>query len=226
MRLKKTKIFIFARANSQGVKNKNIVKIKGKPLIFYSIKIALQITNKKNIFISTDSKQIKKIAIENSINIIDRPRKLASGKSPEILSWKHAINFVQKNFEEFDVFVSLPATSPLRNKFDVLRSIKKLKNKTDVVLTATEANRNPSFNMVKKIKNGYYDVIMSGKRIFNRQDAPKVFDLNTVAFVTKPNFILNCNSIFDGNVDINLVDKKRSIDIDSYYDLKIAKMLI
>ena len=61
MRLKKTKIFIFARANSQGVKNKNIVKIKGKPLIFYSIKIALQITNKKNIFISTDSKQIKKI---------------------------------------------------------------------------------------------------------------------------------------------------------------------
>ena len=83
----KTKIFIFfARANSQGVKNKNIVKIKGKPLIFYSIKIALQITNKKNIFISTDSKQIKKIAIENSINIIDRPRKLASGKSPEILS--------------------------------------------------------------------------------------------------------------------------------------------
>ena len=107
-----------------------------------------------------------------------------------------------------------------------MRSIKKLKNKTDVVLTATEANRNPSFNMVKKIKNGYYDVIMSGKRIFNRQDAPKVFDLNTVAFVTKPNFILNCKSIFDGNVDINLVDKKRSIDIDNYYDLKIAKMLI
>ena len=30
----------------------------------------------------------------NGINIIDRSRKLASGKSPEILSWKHAINFV------------------------------------------------------------------------------------------------------------------------------------
>ena len=100
--------------------------------------------------------------------------------------------FCSKNFEEFDVFVVCQQHLLYEIEFDVLRSIKKLKNKTDVVLTATEANRNPSFNMVKKIKNGYYDVIMSGKRIFNRQDAPKVFDLNTVAFVTKPNFILNC----------------------------------
>ena len=80
--------------------------------------------------------------------------------------------------------------------------------------------------MVKKKKNGFFDVIISGKRIFNRQEAPKVYDLNTVAFVSKPSFILKCNSIFEGNVEINLVDKKRSIDIDNYYDLKIARILI
>ena len=61
MRLKKTKIFIFARANSQGVKNKNIVKIKGKPLIFYSIKIALQITNKKIFLYQQTLNKLKKL---------------------------------------------------------------------------------------------------------------------------------------------------------------------
>ncbi len=226
MKLKNIKIFIFARGNSQGIKNKNITKLKNKPLIFYSIKIAKQIVSPDSIYISTDSKIIKKIALKNKVNVINRPQKLASGKSPEILSWRHAINYLKKKNIYFKTFVSLPTTSPLRNKSDVLRSIKKLKKNTDIVLTATEANRNPSFNMVKKLKNGYYDVILSGKRIFNRQEAPKVFDLNTVAFVTKPNFILNCKSIFDGNVDINLVDKKRSIDIDNHYDLKIAKMLL
>ena len=226
MKLKNSKIFIFARGNSQGIKNKNIVKLKNNPLLYYSIKVAKQIVNPESIFVSTDSKTIKNIAIQNKVNVIDRPKSLASGNSPEILSWKHAINFLKDKDINFRIFVSLPTTSPLRNKFDVLRSIKKLKKKTDIVLTATEANRNPSFNMVKKLKNGYYDVILSGKRIFNRQDAPKVFDLNTVAFVAKPKFILSCKSIFDGNVDINLVDKKRSIDIDNHYDLKIAKMLI
>ena len=226
MKSKKIKIFIFARENSQEIKNKNIVKIKKKPLIYYTIKIAKQMVDEKDIYVSTDSKKIKRIAKSNGINIIDRSRKLASGKSPEILSWKHAINFVQKKIENFDIFVSLPATSPLRNKLDVIRSIKKLKKKTDIVLTASEASRNPNFNMVKKKSNGFYDVVISGKRIFNRQDAPKVYDLNTVAFVSKPKFILNCKSIFDGRVDINLVEKKRSLDIDSIYDLKLARMLL
>ena len=83
-KLDKIKIFIFARGGSQEIKNKNIIKIKQQPLIYYSIKIAKKIVNKKNIYISTDSKKIKKIAKLNGVNIIDRPKKLASGKSPEI----------------------------------------------------------------------------------------------------------------------------------------------
>lgn len=220
------KIFIFARGGSKEIKNKNLIKIKNKPLIYYSIKVAKQIVDKKNIYVSTDSKKIKKIARANGVNVINRPKKIATGKSPEILSWKHAIKFIQKEIGNFETFVSLPATSPLRKKIDVIKSIKKLKDKTDVVLTATEANRNPNFNMVNKKKNGFYDVIISSRRIFNRQEAPKAYDLNTVAFVSKPKFILKCKSIFDGNVDINLVDKRRSLDIDNSHDLKLARMLI
>lgn len=226
MKLKKIKIFIFARSGSKGLRNKNMLKIKKKPLIFYSINTALKITKKENIFVSTDSLKIKKYAMSFGIKIIDRPKKLATAKSPEILSWKHAIKHVQLKDAKFDIFVSLPATSPLRNKIDVVNSIKKLKKSTDVVLTASEASRNPSFNMVKPKKNGFFEVILSGKRIFNRQDAPKVYDLNTVAFVSKPQFILKCKSIFDGNVDINIIEKKRSIDIDEYHDLKLARFLM
>ena len=225
-KLNKVKIFIFARGGSQEIKNKNLIKIKNKPLIHYSIKIPKQIVNKKNIYVSTDSKKIKRIAKLSGVRIIDRPRKLATGKSPEILSWKHAVNYIKKKVGSFEIFVSLPATSPLRKKTDVINAIKKLRNKTDVVLTATEANRNPNFNMVNKKNNGFYDVIISSRRIFNRQEAPKAYDLNTVAFVSKPKFILKCKSIFDGNVDINLVDKRRSLDIDNSHDLKLARMLI
>ena len=45
---KNIKIFIFARKNSKGIKNKNLVKLKSKPLIFYSLKIAKQIVKKED----------------------------------------------------------------------------------------------------------------------------------------------------------------------------------
>ncbi len=227
MRLKnKIKIFIFARGNSKGIKNKNLTLIKGRPLIYYSIKIAKEITSIENIYLSSDSDAICRKAHAYGVNTIKRPKKLALDKTPEILAWKHAIKHLNRIKIDFDVFVSLPPTSPLRTKKDVMLTIKKLRGKTDIVLTASHAERNPRFNMVKKMKNKFYDIIISGKRIFNRQQAPKYFDLNTVAFVTKPSYILKCNSIFDGNVDINIVSKKSSIDIDDLHDLKVARSLI
>lgn len=226
MQNKKKIIFIFARKNSQGIKNKNTIKIRGIPLIVIAIKIAKQIVNNNNIYLSSDSLKYKKIAKENLINFIKRPKKLASSKSAEILSWKHAINFLKNKKINFDTFVSLPSTAPLRKKIDVLNAIKKLKKNIDIVLTANNSQRNPYFNMVKKNKKNFYDVVIKHKKIFRRQDAPQTYDLNTVAFVSKPNFILKAKSIFDGRVNISLVPVERSLDIDNKFDIKVAKLLV
>ena len=80
--------------------------------------------------------------------------------------------------------------------------------------------------MRKRKKNGYYSLVNnSKKKIFSRQKAPKVYDLTTIAYVTKPDYIRRSNSIFQGKLDINLVGKINSIDIDDYEDLYIAKKL-
>lgn len=226
MKNNKIKIFIFARKNSKGVKNKNIVKINGTPLVVKAMNIAKQIVDNKDIYLSSDSLKYKKIADANFINFIKRPKNLATSKSPEILSWKHAINFLKKKKINFNTFVSLPSTAPLRKKNDVKKAIEKLTKNSDIVLTASDSTRNPYFNMVKKNKNHFYDLVIKHKKIFRRQDAPKTYDLNTVAFVSKPNFILKAKSIFDGNVSISLVPIERSLDIDNKFDIKLAKLLM
>jgi CMP-N-acetylneuraminic acid synthetase len=225
MKNKVIKIFIFARSGSKEILNKNLRKINKKSLVEHSIRFAKKITKEINIFVSTDDDKIKIISKNLNVHVINRPKKLAHSKSPEILSWKHAVKFLNNKKIEFDLFVSLPPTSPLRKKKDVINTIKKLRGKTDIVLTATKADRNPSFNMVKKLSNGYYGIVVDSKRIFNRQQAPSVYDLNTVAFVTTPKYVLKCKNIFDGKVDINVLEKSNSIDIDSLYDLKIARYL-
>lgn len=58
--MKKILCFVPARKNSQGIKNKNLVIIKKKPLIYYTIKFSKKIKN-SDIFLSTDSFKNKKL---------------------------------------------------------------------------------------------------------------------------------------------------------------------
>ena len=59
---KKILCVIPARKNSQGLKNKNIQKIKNKPLIFFPISAALKSKYIDKIYVNSDSKEILKIA--------------------------------------------------------------------------------------------------------------------------------------------------------------------
>ena len=59
-----------ARGGSKGIKDKNLTKINGKPLIYYSIKEAKKSKQITNYIISTDSKKIKKIAEKYGANVL------------------------------------------------------------------------------------------------------------------------------------------------------------
>ena len=49
------------------------------------------------------------------------------------------------------------------------------------------ANRNPYFNIVEKKDNGYFDVVNKGL-YFSRQQAPKVYDMNSSFYIYSKKF--------------------------------------
>ena len=53
--MNETLIFIPARSGSKRIKNKNIRKINGKPLIYWTIKYAKKYAKNEDIFVSSDS---------------------------------------------------------------------------------------------------------------------------------------------------------------------------
>ena len=139
----KTFAFIFARGGSKDVPGKNIRNLGGKPLLAHSIMIAQNIDEISRIFVSTEDQDIAEVGIKYGAEIIERPVELAQDDSPEWLSWLHAIKWLEARGESFDCFVSLPTTSPLRNKTDVVNCINLLDKKTDIVVTMSETSRNP-----------------------------------------------------------------------------------
>lgn len=220
--------FIFARGGSKGVKDKNIKLLAGFPLISYSIKCGLKSNYIKDIIVSTDSKKIAAISERYGAKIIKRPKSLAKDNSPEIDSWRHAIQNLNKNKSLIfkDLFISLPATSPLRQPKDVDKGIEAfLKQKVDLLIGVSPSNRNPYFNMVK-IKNDLATLVCDGINGSRRQDFPHVFDMTTFLYIAKTDYILNCNNIMDGKVGYIIIPNERSLDIDNPFDFHLAELLI
>ena len=76
---------IAARGGSKGIPGKNIKKLNGKPLVFYTLKTLSKIDLIDRIIVSTDSAKIKKVIKKlklKKIEIFNRPKKLSGDKVP------------------------------------------------------------------------------------------------------------------------------------------------
>lgn len=217
--------FVFARGGSKGVPRKNVRKLGGVPLIAHSIRVAREIPAVGGVFVSTDCDEIAQIAREHGAEVIVRPPELASDTASEWAAWRHAVTFLEAQGRTFDLFLSLPATSPLRSRQDVDACLNMMDAQTDIVITVTPAARSPYFNMIQRTDDGYSEIVLPGTGVSRRQDAPQVFDMTTVAYLTRPDFIKTRQGVFDGAVRSVVVPKHRAVDIDDEIDFQLAELL-
>ncbi|MBT7275778.1 MAG: acylneuraminate cytidylyltransferase family protein [Woeseiaceae bacterium] len=220
--------FIFARGGSKGLKKKNIKIFGGKPLIAHTILQALDCQIFDKVFVSTDDNEIASISASFGAEVIIRPDYLAQDNSPEWLSWRHAISYTEENFGAFEKFISLPPTSPLRNKDDIMNAINHLNMnlKADLCLAISKSSRNPSFNMVFKDEKDFLELATkTEKPIIRRQDAKPIFDITTVIYVAKKQYIMEKEGIFSGSVIGFEIPRERAVDIDDILDFQFAEFL-
>lgn len=221
----KTFAFVFARGGSKGLPGKNLLPIAGHPMLAHGINIACQLGEISQVFISTDCPKIADVANSYGAEIIMRPDHLASDTAPEWLAWQHAISHVQSGHGNFDRFLSLPPTAPCRSIADVERCLNALTSDVDIAITTTASQRSPWFNMAIKSSKEFLQLVNDGSSIKRRQDAPQCFDIATVAYASRPDFIMNARSIWDGRVRGVEVPYERAIDIDTPVDYAIARFI-
>lgn len=222
----RTFAFIFARGGSKGLPGKNIKELGGIPLLAHGIRLARSMNRVERVFVSTEAQEIADVAVRFGAEVIQRPASLATDTAPEWAAWQHAIGHVRERGLDFDVFLSLPATSPLRNEEDIANCLDALDAGTDVVITVTPSARSPYFNMISTDAQGLARVVLSQAGFKRRQDVPPVYDITTVAYVARPDFITSHRRLFDGRVRPVLVPKERAVDIDDEFDFKLAQALL
>ncbi len=221
---------ICARGGSKGVPGKNIRQLGGMPLIGWAIQAAKQVKKISRVIVSTDSEEIAKVAKECGAEVpFIRPADLGRDDSPEWLVWRHALRYLaEHDQEQLDGLVVVPATAPLRKSQDIENCLDEYeKGEVDVVVTYSDAHRSPYFNMVVNDQEGYCSLAVSPKKnISRRQDAPVVYDMSTVAYVARPQFVNEYNALFEGRVRGVYVPPERALDIDTPLDFRIAECLV
>ena len=146
---------IAAREGSKGVKNKNLLNIKNKPITKIAVDIATKLKKIDNVILSSDSKKILN-TVPNCEKLIKlkRKKKLSQDSTPMMPVMQDAI----KNFEKFFKYkyqvknlVIIDPTSPLRNSSDINKAIALFKKKKpDLLVSVHEAQHNPYFSIVEK----------------------------------------------------------------------------
>ncbi|MEM7645934.1 MAG: acylneuraminate cytidylyltransferase family protein [Pseudomonadota bacterium] len=222
----KTVAFIFARGGSKGLPNKNIRQFKGLPLIGHSIQFAQKHPDITDVVVSTDSEEIAGIARDLGARVpFLRPAELATDSSPEILSWRHAVDFYQNNISSFDLFLNLPAVSPLRDPEDISLIHDQMTNDWDMVLSVTESDANPYFNLLEQNADSGFQLCSGQKGSPRRQEAKPVYRIVPMYYACKPSFPFQFNGVLEGNVGTITIPKKRAIDIDTLEDFHYLEFI-
>ena len=78
--MKKIISVILARGGSKGIPQKNIIDLKGKPLIDYTIQASKK-SHVQETWVSTDSREIALISEKSGAKVLLRPKHLATDTS-------------------------------------------------------------------------------------------------------------------------------------------------
>lgn len=221
-----TLVVIPARAGSKGIPNKNIKLLKGNPLVYYTIKVALEIFPKDNICLSTDSKEIIDIAKELGLQPpFIRPKILANDYATTYDVLIHALTFYIKRNRKFEKLLLLQPTSPFRRVEHILEAMQLYSENIDMVMSVKEADANPYFVLYEENNEGYLQKSKKGK-FFRRQDCPKVWQANGAIYIYNVDSLVIKNPLRFEKVIKYEMNPIHSLDLDTNLDWEFAEFLI
>ncbi len=193
-----------ARGNSKGIPRKNIKMIAGKPLLAWTIEAAKKSTLLDKYVISTEDKEIARVAKRYGAEVIFRPRKLASDTASTLSVLQHVIKTIP-----CDIVVLLQATSPIRHKGLIDECIEEFSHKGyDSLVTG----------FICKYKE-------YSKNELRRQDIPGFFYDDGNVYVIKADLLKNGNR-YGKKMCRKVISRRENVDIDEEYDFWVAEKIL
>ena len=216
-----------ARSGSKGVKNKNIKLLNGKPLLVYSIEIALNSKFISRVILDTDSTEYQHIGNKaGAESPFLRPKEISGDKATDHDLFRHLLNFFSN--DPPDLWIHLRPTTPLRDLDQINKGIEFFlnDNNSSSLRSVHECSESP-FKWFLKDENTYAKPICKHINLnqtnLPRQGHPKVFVPNGYLDIIRSDQIIGDS--LHGN-KIKLFETPYAHEIDTNEDFQFLKFLI
>ena len=228
--LTKVLAITLARGGSKKIKNKNVVLINNKPLIYYTIKEAKKSKLIDDYIVSTDSLKISKISKKYGADVpFLRPKSLSRDKSKSVDALIHALKFMEKNNNcKYEIIIELMATNPFKNSKDIDYIISKMiKQKYESMIAVHRLYDQHPARIKKILNNRLFDFNFKEPLESRRQDLkPRAFIRSGSIYAMTRNFLMKKLRYKSGISVPYVLEKKKTINIDEPDDLLLAKTII
>jgi len=213
-----------ARSGSKSIKIKNLQKINKKSLLEIAIDNLKLIDFLNDIYVSSDSQNILRIAKKKHTHPVLRPKKISTDTSTANQVIKHFLSkfkVVKKN----SYLIYLQVSSPLKNYKHILKAIQKLeKIKADSLISCYESDSEKIYKAFTLNEKNLVRPLFGEKiATSNRQKLPRTIIPNGAFYIfkikkKKSHYPLNFKDCY-----AYLMNKDEVVDINSKKDLKLAR---
>lgn len=217
-----------ARKGSKGILNKNFIRCNDEPLIYWTIKAAIE-AKIDRIIVSTDSDWIIEYAGKfEEIEIETRPAYLASDttKTEEVIS-----HLVKNNRIETSHLILLQPTSPCRNMNTIINAIKYFESEppesTQALISVNEVDNKILKSFVLNREYRAVGIHNNELPFTRRQDLPPVFMSNGAIYICSTEKFKANSMLFQKNKTLLFkLSEEESIDIDRMEDIQKAELVL
>ena len=193
-----------ARGGSKGIHRKNPRTMCGKPLLAWTMEAARDSHLLDRYVVSTEDDEIAGIARKWDVEVLDRPKELATDGATTLSVLRHALTCLSA-----DVVVLLQATSPIRDTGLIDNCVRRFLE-TDVDSLATGF-------MCKLVEYG--------KNNLRRQDIEGFFYDDGNVYVIRAD-LLREGDRYGRRIESVLIDREQNIEIDDEFDFRLAEQVL
>lgn len=217
-----------ARSGSKGLKDKNIRKLYGKPLIAYSIETAINSGLYDVVHVSTDSGKYAEIAQQYGADVpFLRDKQLAGDDSSTWDAMKYVVEQYKKNGKEFDTLTVLQPTSPLRDVEDIKGAWKFfVEKKANMISSVVEMDHSPLWCNCLPDDLSMENFEKEEISYLPRQSLPTYYRENGAIYILKIEHLLGTDNLYKNKCYAYIMSKENSIDIDDEMDLLLAELFL
>lgn len=135
---------LMGRKGSKGFPDKNLYKVFGKPLAYYPMKAAIDCPEVDKVYISTDDKRLMALALENDVEVIERPAELCTDAALGEHVYVHAYNVAKERNKDnkIELIVLLMCNAPTVLSKTISEGISVLKANPDYDSAVTVSRYN------------------------------------------------------------------------------------